>query len=68
VEETKVSAIPLFNFPTTMVDTSKFTGRGEANNLYADVILKGSEVRLSLSLHSRTSKELSVGTFVDTLF
>jgi len=30
VEETEVSTIPLFNFPNIMVDTSKFTGKGEA--------------------------------------
>ena len=30
VEETEVSTVPLFNFPNIMVDTSKFTGKGEA--------------------------------------
>ena len=30
VEETEVSTISLFNFPNIMVDTSKFTGKGEA--------------------------------------
>ena len=30
VEEIEVSTVPLFNFPTQfMVDTSKFTGKGE---------------------------------------
>ena len=30
VEETEVNTVPLFNFPNIMVDTSKFTGKGEA--------------------------------------
>ena len=30
VKETKVSTVPLFNFRNFMVDTSKFTGKGEA--------------------------------------
>ena len=30
VEETDVDTIPLFNFPNIMVDTSNFTGKGEA--------------------------------------
>ena len=30
VEKTVVSIVPLFNFPNIMVDTSKFTGKGEA--------------------------------------
>ena len=30
VEETEVSTVPLFNFLNIMVDTSKFTGKGEA--------------------------------------
>ena len=30
VEETEVNTVPLFNFPTFMVDTSKFTGKGKA--------------------------------------